>query len=720
MGRPHPQRTASVALPIVGRAASPTGILTLVTLDSSGFLGSLEALTALDNMGHFVGLLSPDGILLEANATALRAGGVTRDDVVGRPFWEAAWWSYSSESQERLRDAIETAQGGTPVRYDADVMAGDGGRSLVTIDFQLTPVRDADGVVRFLVPEGAPLLSSSPADVTTGASQQSWAALVAELNTSRAQNEALRLLASALAASRTVDEVCAAIAECLAATVGAEFGNVAIAPPDSEVLQLFQSSEMSRDIAERWVEVPLDDTTPLGTAVMTGRPVHANDPASLVEHFPSGAADAERMGLQSLAAHPIIVADGSVRAAIGVAWTTPTEMLDHAVVEPAIALCGAALQRAWVSDESTRLAALLDTLLQQAPVGFAFIDRDFRFSHVNARLAEINGSSIADHLGRRIHEVVPELAEQAAAALHRVIDHGESLPGIEISGETPAQPGVIRVWEEGFYPVEVPGLGIIGAGVVVVEVTEQRREQDALRELAQQERAIARRLQAGLLPTSIPELAGYEVCSRYEAGTAGLHVGGDWYEVVEIRPGDVAIVVGDAVGHDLDAAIAMSQIRNALTGLGHAHDDPATVIERLDEYAGHTPEAFASTLFYARLDPATGALRYTLAGHHPPLLLHRDGSHDWFDAAPGPPIGVIGPRTTATCHLDPGDTLVCYTDGLIEHHEEPIEAGRQRLLDIAVRESASSLDGLVGSLLAGVPHPDRPDDIVVLAVHHTI
>ena len=155
-----------------------------------------------------------------------------------------------------------------------------------------------------------------------------------------------------------------------------------------------------------------------------------------------------------------------------------------------------------------------------------------------------------------------------------------------ITGETPAQPGVTRVWEEGFYPVEVPGLGIIGAGVVVIEVTEQRREQDALRELAQQERAIARRLQAGLLPTSVPELVGYEVCSRYEAGTAGLHVGGDWYEVVEIRPGDVAIVVGDAVGHDLDAAIAMSQIRNALTGLGHAHDDPATVIERLDEYAG--------------------------------------------------------------------------------------------------------------------------------------
>ncbi len=690
-----------------------------MTLDPSGFSGAREALTALNNVGHFVGLLTPDGILLEANATALRAGGLVRDDVVGRPFWEAHWWSHSPESQQRLREAVETARGGTAVRYDADVMAGDSGRSLVTIDFQLTPVRDVEGAVLFLVPEGAPLVDSATSEARIGASQRSWAALVAELNASKAQNDALRMLASSLAGSRTVDEVCAAIATSLAATVGADFGNVAVATPEGEVLHLFQPSAMERDIAERWLEVPLDDTTPLGTAVLTGQPVHAPDPTSLAKHFPIGAADAERMGLQSLAAHPILVADGSVRAAIGLAWTTPTTALDSDVVDPAIALCGAALQRAWISDESSRLAALLDTLLQQAPVGFGFIDREFRFSHVNARLAETNGFSVAEHIGRSIHEIVPDLAEQALPVLRRVFDDGESLSGVEISGETPAHPGVIRVWEEGFYPVQAPGLGIIGVGVVVVEVTEQRREQAVLRDLAEHEREIARRLQAGLLPTSTPDLDGYEICARYEAGTAGLRVGGDWYEVVEIRAGDVAVVVGDAVGHDLDAAIAMSQIRNALTGLSHAHDDPAAVVERLDEYAGHTPDALASTLFYARLDPSTGELRYTLAGHHPPLLLHPDGSHDWFEAEPGPPIGFTAPRATATCQLGVGDTLVCYTDGLIEHHQEPIETGRQRLLDTAVGGVAAPLDALVGSLLATVPHPDRPDDIVVLALRRT-
>ncbi len=267
--------------------------------------------------------------------------------------------------------------------------------------------------------------------------------------------------------------------------------------------------------------------------------------------------------------------------------------------------------------------------------------------------------------------------------------------------------------------MHAPGIGIIGAGVVVVEVTELRREQAALRESVEREREIARRLQAGLLPTSIPDLDGYEVCARYEAGTAGLRVGGDWYEVVEIRPGDVAIVVGDAVGHDLDAAIAMSQIRTALTGLSHANDDPATVVERLDEYAGHTPEAFASTLFYARLELATGTLRYTLAGHPPPLLVHADGRAIWFDAEPGPPIGVESSRTTSTCTLAVGDSLIGYTDGLVEHHHEPIEAGRQRLLDTAIVTGQSALATVVSELVTRVPNAERPDDIVVLAVRRT-
>lgn len=555
--------------------------------------------------------------------------------------------------------------------------------------------------------------TTTPATTTAaGDDIRSWAGLVAELET-------LRNLASSLAASRTLDEVANAIVNNLGATAGAVFGNLAIATPGQQQLTLYQPASTDRAVADRWVTVPLDETTPLGTAVLTGRPVHVADPESMRARFPLGADDAEHMGLQALAAYPVLVADGTVRAAIGVAWSEPTDEVDTKELAPAVALCGAALQRAWAADEMDRIAALLDTLLRQAPVGFAFIDREFRYSHVNERLAETNGLSAADHLGRRLHDVVPKLAEQLVPILRQVFEDGESLTGVEITGETPAQPGVTRVWEEGFYPVRTPSGDVIGAGVVVVEVTQQREEQRLLREAVAQERAIARRLQASLLPTSVPAIDGYDIHARYEAGTTGLRVGGDWYEVVEVTPGDVAVVVGDAVGHDLDAAIAMSQIRNALTGLSHGHHDPAAVIEHLDQYATNTPEAFASTLFYGRLDPATGVLRYTLAGHHPPLLVHADRSYDWFDAQPGPPIGVPSTRRTTVCELEVGDSLICYTDGLVEHHQEALETGRDRLVAAATGNTSTSLDTLVAELLALVPHAERCDDIAVLALRRT-
>lgn len=540
-------------------------------------------------------------------------------------------------------------------------------------------------------------------------------ALTAELAAARAQTDALRRLASALAGASTVDEVAAAVADTLAPTLGAAFSNVAVLTPDGCELRLFQPTAMNDSVAARWVSVPIDDSTPLGRAVSTGTAVHCADPDVLETQFPSGAADAARIGIQALAAFPLSEPGRETRAAIGLGWGSPTPPIRELVSRPVLALCGAALERAWTADDSSRLAALLDTLLQRAPVGFAFIDRGLRFSHVNQLLAETNGLSVADHLGRGIHDVVPDLAAQIEPVLRQIFETGEPQTGIEITGKTPAEPGRTRVWEEGFYPVHAPDDGVIGVGVVVVEVTEQRRERALLRRLAEREREIARRLQVGLLPTEVPQVPGYEISARYEAGTAGLRVGGDWYEVVEIRSDDIAIVVGDAVGHDLDAAIAMTQIRNALTGLGHSTDDPSIVIERLDGWANHNPSVLGSTLFYGRLEPTTGLLRYTLAGHHPPLVIHRDGSHDWFDAEPGPPIGVSSKRTTSECPLDRGDLLICYTDGLIEDRRQPIEAGRKRLFDTAGELGLTmSLEDFTESVLRRVPNPERPDDIVLL------
>lgn len=105
-----------------------------------------------DTTFQFIGLLTSDGTLLEANQTALEFGGLTRDDVVGLPFWECRWWTISAETQAQLRDALKRAAQGEFVRYEVDVLGA--GDRVVTIDFSLKPVFDAHGQVYRIIPEG--------------------------------------------------------------------------------------------------------------------------------------------------------------------------------------------------------------------------------------------------------------------------------------------------------------------------------------------------------------------------------------------------------------------------------------------------------------------------------------------------------------------------------------------------------------------------------------
>ncbi|MEM8756415.1 MAG: PAS domain S-box protein [Planctomycetota bacterium] len=106
----------------------------------------------IDNMLNFVGVLTPDGRLVEVNQTSLDIAGITREDVIGKPFWEAHWWSFSKESIERLRDAIDRVNQGETVRFDSPVRTKDNGR--IWIDFQLVPVKDDEGNIVFLIPSG--------------------------------------------------------------------------------------------------------------------------------------------------------------------------------------------------------------------------------------------------------------------------------------------------------------------------------------------------------------------------------------------------------------------------------------------------------------------------------------------------------------------------------------------------------------------------------------
>src|SRR5579859_8186840 len=120
----------------------------------SALMRLLLSRVTFDNMFQFCALLDARGTLWDVNDAALRGAGLTRRDVHGKPFWEARWWQSSSEAPRQLRDAIRKAAGGEFVRYDAAIMGRAGGREVIVIDFSITPVRDRNGAVRFLVCEG--------------------------------------------------------------------------------------------------------------------------------------------------------------------------------------------------------------------------------------------------------------------------------------------------------------------------------------------------------------------------------------------------------------------------------------------------------------------------------------------------------------------------------------------------------------------------------------
>ena len=105
-----------------------------------------------DNAFQFVGLMSPDGVLLEANKTSLESVGISRSEAIGRPFWETPWWTHSPELQQRLREAVELGAAGEPDRFEVTHTTADG--HLIYLDFSLTPVKDEVGKVIFLIPEG--------------------------------------------------------------------------------------------------------------------------------------------------------------------------------------------------------------------------------------------------------------------------------------------------------------------------------------------------------------------------------------------------------------------------------------------------------------------------------------------------------------------------------------------------------------------------------------
>ena len=201
---------------------------------------------------------------------------------------------------------------------------------------------------------------------------------------------------------------------------------------------------------------------------------------------------------------------------------------------------------------------------------------------------------------------------------------------------------------------------------------------------------VAETLQRSVLPDSLPTIPGLDLAVRYLPGTADVNVGGDWYDAFPLDAGRVGLVIGDVVGHSIASASVMGQMRQLLRAYAVDTMQPADVLLRTARaQARLLPDALA-TVVYALLDPATGELSYANAGHPPPVWVSASGQTGYLDDASGVMLGVPGEAEFTVGHrtLDPGTSLLFYTDGLIEDRRRDITEG------------LSALAGVVGQLVA--------------------
>ena len=236
--------------------------------------------------------------------------------------------------------------------------------------------------------------------------------------------------------------------------------------------------------------------------------------------------------------------------------------------------------------------------------------------------------------------------------------------------------------------------------------------------LYQRELGIVETLQRSLLPDRLPEVPGLLTAAKYMPGGPGADVGGDWYDAIALEGGRLGLAMGDVVGHGIGAAALMGQLRNALRAYALDGASPGEVVEKLDRLVQNLEAGRMATLLYMVIEPDLGSITLASAGHLPPLELLPSGEARYLEGGRTLPLGVMPSieYPEATFDLEPGSTLVMYTDGLVEERGESIDAGLDMLKE-AVADGPDApealCDHIVARLLANRP---ATDDIAVLTV----
>ena len=566
-------------------------------------------------------------------------------------------------------------------------------------------------------------------------------------------------LVRALSRVESADDVARVIAEEGAVAAGAEFATIAVLDVGAMTAHLYTASSLSDNVARRYPAVPVDDSTPLGAVLGSGGEIWLPSLSDTGTRYPLLLEDAIEAGLAATASLALRDQHQSLIGAMGVAWAQAQAFTDAQKDQVRIVaqLAGDALGRARLVEAERaarqrieRLQQMMSALVASAslaevtasvfqhgllPFGASAARLVLVDQQQPERLVTVNAVGLPEPLlaqwrarplsdaspSRRALEtstIVYVPTAEDLAAEYPTAHIGQLIPGEQAWVAVPLRGsgrtlGVLTLVFSRAHPLDdgPDQIALTALGSTIADALARAIQHDSDRDLVIS-------VQRSLLADTLPERPGVRLGGRYLPAESRYGIGGDWYDAVLLPGGQMTLIVGDVVGHGLDAAVAMGQMRSAARALAPDHG-PAALLEALDRFLCCTVKEPLATAAVVVIDPAERTLRYCLAGHPPPLLRGPDGIVSLLGEATGVLLGLeTRNRPEEVVTFAPGSSMVLFTDGLVERRDETFDTGIARLaiaLEAALPPDPASLcDALVEQ---SAPRTGREDDIAILSAY---
>lgn len=570
----------------------------------------------------------------------------------------------------------------------------------------------------------------------------------------------LNHVTAALAGANSVEQIGEIVAVEAQRTLGASLSALCLLE-DRDTLRVVQIHGAAPGTRERWQTFPVSANLPASEAVRTNLPVVLHSRAEMGQRYPALAGEAPRE--QSVVCVPLSVG-GRALGALSLSFPPP-----YVVDADTVELLGTIGRQCAIAIERAQLMAVERTARQRSSFladSTARVTSSLDPAETLAHLTDLVVPELADWCA--VYQVDEQGRISAATAQHR--DAGRTPRMQRLQHEHPPdQDGFGDIAEvlrsgrricEPVVPVERQEQfsGLFGddqearslrpASALAVPFVRRERVLGALvlarvdgpayddgdlllaSELAdraavaldnaerfRREREVALTLQRSLLPQVLPRVPGLALAWRYFPGAAGTHVGGDWYDVIPLERGRVALIIGDVMGRGLQAAAVMGQLRATARAHISGELSPAEVLARIDTELMRLEQDQIATALLCLLDPSTGTLTAASAGHLSPLVRTDDGIVRYLDVTPGPPLGTgAGACTDLEVSLTGGATVLLFTDGLVEDRRLSLDEGMAKLA-AAVADSQEPELLCDRALVALGRDTEHDDDTAMLAFH---